>query len=154
MRREGIPVHTYILGKGPQKNELQNLIREHKVEESFSLLGYDTNPYKYVAKADLLVCSSWREGFSTSATESLIVGTPVCTVEVSGMKEMLGNHNEYGIVTDNSEDALYRGIRSLLDDPSLLAHYKRKAQIRGKYFNTKQTVAAVEEMFEGMLGKE
>ena len=47
--------------------------------------------------------------FSTAATEALIVGTPVCTVEVSGMKEMLGENDEYGIVTENSEEALYEG---------------------------------------------
>lgn len=146
MRREGIPVHTYILGKGPQKDELQNLIREHKVEESFSLLGYDTNPYKYVAKADLLVCSSWREGFSTSATEALIVGTPVCTVEVSGMKEMLGDNNEYGLVVENTEEALYQGIKRFFVEPGLLEYYKRKAKIRGKDFSKEKTVQAVEKM--------
>lgn len=151
---EGYPVHLYLLGKGPLEEQFRRFIRENDLSDNITLLGYQINPYKYVVKMDIFLCSSYREGFSTAATEALILGVPVCTVEVSGMKEMLGNHNEYGIVTDNNEDALYRGIRSLLDDPSLLAHYKRKAQIRGKYFNTKQTVAAVEEMFEGMLGKE
>ena len=77
---------------------------------------------------------------------ALIVGTPVCTVEVSGMKEMLGKHNEFGIVTDNNEDALYEGIKSLLDDPGLLAHYKKQAALRGNDFSTEYTVKAVEDM--------
>ena len=42
----------------------------------------------------------------------------------------------------------------MLDNPDLLAHYRKKAEMRGKCFNTKQTVKAVEEMFEGILGKE
>ena len=100
----------------------------------------------YVSKCDLLVCSSYSEGFSTAATEALIVGTPVCTVEVSGMKEMLGNNDEYGIVTENDEEALYRGIKRLLDDPELLRHYRRQAAIRGKAFSTAETVKAVEDM--------
>ena len=74
------------------------------MESTVTLLGYQTNPYKYVAGCDLFVCSSYAEGFSTAATEALIVGTTVCTVEVSGMKEMLGENNEYGIVTENSEE--------------------------------------------------
>jgi len=74
------------------------------------------------------------------------VGTPVCTVEVSGMKEMLGENNEWGIVTDNNEDALYMGIKKLLDDRSLLAHYAAQAKVRGNQFRTKSTVAAVEKM--------
>lgn len=91
-----------------------------------TLLGYQTNPYKYVSKCDLFVCASFAEGFSTAATEALIVGTPVCTVEVSGMKEMLGEHNEWGVVTENSEEALYQGIKDLLDHPDKLAYYKEK----------------------------
>ena len=98
--------HLYILGTGPLEESLKKYISENDLEETISLLGYDTNPYKYVSKCDLFVCSSHTEGFSTAATEALIVGTPVCTVEVSGMKEMLGENNEYGIVTENNEDAL------------------------------------------------
>ena len=111
-----------------------------------TFLGYQTNPYKYVSKCDLFVCASHSEGFSTAATEALIVGTPVCTVEVSGMKEMLGENNEWGVVTENSEEALYQGIKRLLDNPAELAHYKEKAAERGKNFSTEETVKAVEKM--------
>ncbi len=154
LRKEGIPVHTYILGKGPQKDELEKLIKEYGISDTFTLLGYDTNPYKYVAKADLFICSSWREGFSTAATESLIVGTPVCTVEVSGMKEMLGSHNEYGLVVDNSDDALYEAIKRVYQNPLLLEHYRQQAEIRGHVFSAEKTVKETEKMFiELMEGK-
>lgn len=145
---DGYPIHTYILGEGSNifKTEINNLIHEFNINESFSLLGYHTNPYKFLANSDLFVCSSYAEGFSTAATEALIVGTPVCTVEVAGMREMLGENNEYGIVTENSEEALYEGIKSLLDNPDLLKHYKEKAIERGKFFSTEKTVKAVEDM--------
>ena len=138
--------HLYFLGVGPMEAELQDYVRENQLEDRVTFLGYQTNPYKYVAKCDLFVCASFAEGFSTAATESLIVGTPVCTVEVSGMKEMLGEHNEWGIVTENSEDALYAGIKDLLDHPEKLAHYKEKAAQRGRCFSTEETVRAVEQM--------
>lgn len=147
---EGYPVHLYILGFGPQQQELEEFVRQNELEASVTLLGYQTNPYRYVAKCDLFLCASFAEGFSTAATEALIVGTPVCTVEVSGMREMLGTHDEWGIVTENDETALYQGIRRLLDDPDLLVHYKQKAAERGKTFSTENTVKAVEEMLEGL----
>ena len=145
---DGYPVHTYILGEGPEnyKSELNKLVIDNNVSDSFTFLGYLTNPYKYIKNADLFICSSHSEGFSTAATEALIVGTPVCTVEVSGMKEMLGENNEYGIVTENNEEALYEGIKSVLDNPDLLKHYKEKAIERGKFFSTEKTVKAVEDM--------
>ena len=113
--------------------------------DTVTFLGYQTNPYKYVSRCDLFVCASHAEGFSTAATEALILGTPVCTVEVSGMREMLGD-NEYGLITENDEESLYQGIKTLLDDPKLLAHYRAQAALRGKKFSTVETVKAVEQM--------
>lgn len=144
LRKDGFPVHLYALGVGADQAEIEAYLRENGLLDYYDFLGYQTNPYKYVAKCDLFVCASWAEGFSTAATEALIVGTPVCTVEVSGMKEMLGAHNEWGIITKNDDDALYQGIKRLIIDPALLAHYQEKAKERGKTFSTDNTVRAVE----------
>ena len=152
LRDEKYPVHLYILGIGPLQQEMEHYIQANNLQEVVTLLGYQTNPYKYVAKCDLFVCASFAEGFSTAATEALIVGTPVCTVEVSGMKEMLGEHNEWGIVTENSEEALYQGIKDLLDYPDKLTHYKKKSIERGNTFSTAETVQAVERMLEEVHG--
>ena len=141
---EGYNTHLCILGEGIQKAELEKLVADCGVVDSVAFLGYQTNPYKYVAKCDLFVCASHSEGFSTAATEALIVCTPVVTTLVSGMKEMLGENDEWGIVTENDEEALYQGIKRVLDDPKLLAHYKEKAAQRGKTFSTENTVCAVE----------
>ena len=148
LRKEGYPVHTYFLGQGPDMDKLQKQAADLGERGTVSFLGYDTNPYKYVVRSDLFVCCSLSEGFSTAVTEALIVGTPVCTVEVSGMKEMLGENNEWGVVTENSEEALYQGIKELLDHPAMLAQYKEKAAEREKIFNTESTVKAVEDMLQ------
>ncbi len=146
LKKVGVSAHLYILGIGPLQKWIEAYIRENNLTNTITLLGYQTNPYRYLRQCDLFVCASRIEGFSTAATEALIVGTPVCTVEVSGMKEMLGENNEYGIVTENNEDALYEGIKRLLDDPALLKHYAEQAAIRGKNFRTEETVRAVETM--------
>ena len=146
LRSDGYPIHTYILGEGEERESLMKYITENGIADSVMLMGYQTNPYQFVRNCHLYVCTSHAEGFSTAATEALIVGTPVCTVEVSGMKEMLGAHNEWGIVTSNDEDALYEGIRRLLDTPGLLDHYRKQALIRSETFKTENTVRAVEDM--------
>lgn len=146
LRETGLNTHLYILGKGPDREALEALAAQLGVTDTVTFLGYQINPYKYVAKCDLFVCASHAEGFSTAATEALIVGTPVCTVEVSGMKEMLGSHNEYGVVTENTDEALYDGLYDLLTNPGKLNHYKAQAALRGKSFRTEETVRAVEDM--------
>lgn len=143
---ENYPVHLYILGIGPMQEEIEANIQKDNMNKYVTLLGYDTNPYKYVAKSDLFVCASFAEGFSTAATEALILGTPVVTVEVSGMKEMLGENNEYGIVTENSEEALYEGIKKMLSTAGMIQDYAKRAEERGSYFSTDNTVKSVQDM--------
>lgn len=150
LRETGCRSHVYILGEGEDRAKLVSFLAHHGLETSFTFLGFRENPYPYIANADLFVCSSRREGFSTAATEALILGTPVCTTEVSGMREMLGD-SEFGLITENSEDALYQGIKRLLDDSALLQHYREKARERGEYFNTQNTVKAVEAMLMDIL---
>lgn len=148
LRMEKIPVHIYILGTGPDQKKIEEYLIANKLESYFTFLGYKTNPYKYMEKCDLFVCSSLSEGFSTAATEALIVGIPVCSVNVSGMKEMLGANNEWGVVTENDNEALYNGIRRMLSNNDLLKHYRNKAVERGNAFLKENTVRAVERMLE------
>lgn len=143
---DGIKQNVIVLGVGYEEKNLKDLISQLNVKDTFLLLGYNENPYKYIKNSGLFVCASIAEGFSTAATEALILGTPVCTVDVSGMKEMLGENNEYGIVTENNEDALYEGIKKMLTTPGMLEDYAAKALERGKEFSTEKTAKAVEEM--------
>lgn len=147
---EGIKNHIYIFGIGEDKEKLQSYLTENNLQGTFTFMGYNTNPYKYVKNCDLYVCSSHSEGFSTSVTESLIVGTPVVTTLCSGMQEMLGENNEYGIVTENDEGALYRGIKRILTEEGLLVHYKKQAKERGKFFDTECTTKNVENMINNL----
>ena len=144
LKEEGYPIHFYVLGEGPERSNLEEYIHQNGLEHNVTLLGYQLNPYKYIARCDLFVCASFAEGFSTAATESLIIGIPVCTVEVSGMKEMLGSNNEYGLVVENTDEALYQGIKCFFTEPGLLEHYRKLAEIRGKEFSTEKTVQEVE----------
>lgn len=145
---EGIKQRVYVLGIGPEKQNLEKAIAENNLQDTFILVGYETNPYKYLRDCDLFVCASTAEGFSTAVTESLLVGTPVVTTLCSGMEEQLGYNNEYGIVTDNNENALYEGIKKIITEKGLLEHYTKQAEERGRKFDKAITVKAVEDMFE------
>lgn len=145
MTRDGLDVHLYFLGCGPLEDTMRRFIEKNGLCDRVTLLGYRTNPYKYVARCDLFVCASLREGFSTAAVEALIVGTPVCTVEVSGMCEMLAD-GEYGMIVENDDDSLERALRLLVSDKALLEHYRARAVRRGDDFSTESTVCAVERM--------
>ncbi len=147
---EGINNKLYILGEGPDKENLVELIEQLGINESCFLLGFRDNPYKYIKAADLFVCSSHKEGFSTAVTEALILGVPVVSTDVSGAYELLGKNNEYGIVTENSEDGIYFGIKEMLSKNSL-SEYKELAQFRGESFKSEITLKENEKLFDELM---
>ncbi|OUN79907.1 glycosyl transferase [Flavonifractor sp. An52] len=147
---EGYLHKIILIGVGSKSKKLEECAKVYGVSKSFQLIGFRDNPYKYVAKSDLYVCSSRREGFSTAVTEALVLGTPVVSTECSGAKELLGDNDEYGLVVENSTEGIYWGLKRMLQEPGLLDHYTRQAQIRGTYFSREKTVAAVENMLENI----
>lgn len=126
LQKSGRNVHLYLLGKGELEASYINQIEGLGINDKVTLLGYQSNPFKYVRCADLFVCSSLYEGFSTAVTESLVVGTPVVATMCSGMEELLGANNEYGIITENNTDELYKAVEQIVSDKDLYQHYKMK----------------------------
>lgn len=149
LRRENLfNVTLLLLGSGELERQLKLKAKQLKIDDVVTFLGYKENPYKYIKNADLFVCSSLHEGFSTAVTESLIVGTPVITTQCSGMKELLGE-NEYGLIVENNEEALYRGIERLLENNAkMMKYYRKKAEERGEKFDCSETVLEVEKFLD------
>ncbi len=131
---EGVDHDLWIIGEGEERPMLENYIHENHLEESAKLLGFRENPYCLMNAADLLVCSSVYEGFSTFVTEGLILGKPIVTTDVSGMRELLGD-SEYGLVTANDDEAFYEGVRRMLTEQGLMQAYAKRAKQRGKDFS-------------------
>lgn len=135
--------HFYLLGEGLQREEIEKAIDNRGLKDHVTLLGYDSNPYKYVAKMDYFVCSSYKEGYSTAVTESVLVGTPVVTTDCAGMKEILGD--DAGIIVDNDDKALKEALLTILSSPSLTADMREKTIARSEMFSTLKTLNEFED---------
>lgn len=140
---DGYNTHVYILGVGEKQSEIEKYLIEERIQDSWSFLGFKKNPYVWIKNSDLFVCSSRSEGLSTAVTEALLVGTPVITTNVSGMSELLEN-GKSGMIVDNDEISLYKGIKKLLDDSSLLFKYKKESERRGEDFIKQKIIMNVE----------
>ena len=116
------------------------------MENIVSLPGFTPNPYSIIKGHDLFVCSSRAEGYSTAVTEALILGLPVITTDCSGMRELLGENNEYGVVVQNDEESLYNGIKKFLENKSYLEFYTTKAIERGKKFSLTSLMNEIEDI--------
>lgn len=111
--------------------------------DSVKLLGFKKNPYKYMNKSDLFVCSSRTEGFSTVVTEALIIGLPVVSTKCTGTNELL-NNGECGLITDNNIESLYMGVKEMLQNKKEYEKYRVKSLERGKEFSLKRRINEIE----------
>lgn len=142
---EGLKHNLWIIGGGAEYDALKGYVDENALQDSVILFGKDNNPYKYMSKSDAFVCSSYSEGFSTVCVEAAMLGKPVVTTEVGGAKEFV-EENGIGIMTKNTDEALYLGMKEFLTCPDKLKEYSNNILniVDLKYKDRKE---AVEQLF-------
>lgn len=111
-----------IVGEGTERQTLERIISENQIT-SVILAGYQSNPYPYYKNADLYICSSYYEGYSTTCFESISLNLPVLTTNCAGMKEILDN-GHFGLIVDNTTEALEKGLKYILENPEQLRIYR------------------------------
>lgn len=90
--KRGVKENLYILGDGPERNNLQAHINQLGLQSRCFLLGEIKNPYPYMKNASLFLHTSEREGLPTVLLESLILGVPVVAIDCpTGPREILNN---------------------------------------------------------------
>lgn len=151
LHNDGYDFDLWIVGDGQQRSMIEEFIRDKQMDSYVKLHGFQQNPYPFMKEADLLVCSSNFEGFSTFVSEGMIIGKPIITTDCSGMHELLGD-SEYGMITENDDEAFYQGLKNMLSlNAEQLQRYSEKSAERGKMFQTENLVKNTESVFESIV---
>ena len=140
-------VELLILGDGEEKEALEQQILDENLSGKVFLVGFVHNPYPFIVSSDVYVCSSYAEGYNTAVTEALVLGRAVVSTEVSGIREQLGEDGEYGIITENSEDGIFQGLKRMIENGNI-EHYQQKAMIRGREFNLETQMQKIYNVIE------
>lgn len=123
-------LELWILGEGEERAALESMIKELEIT-SVRLLGFQENPYSFVRKADLFVCSSFSEGYSTAVTEAVALGVPVITTDCAGMDEILDRGGR-GFIVENSEESLLNGLVRVFENREQYDDLREKIQAKSK----------------------
>jgi len=123
------PCRLMILGRGSEHGKLQALAEELGVAEDFALPGFVSQPYAYMAHADLFAFTSRWEGLGFVIIEALAVGTPVVSTDCpSGPREVLADGRYGALVPVRDSAALAEAMQRALDAPLPAGELKQAAR--------------------------
>ncbi|PEY33359.1 glycosyl transferase [Bacillus cereus] len=108
----------YVVGYGGDETMIKNLIRDLKLENSFVLLGKQTNPYPYIKEADLYVQPSRYEGKAVTVGEAQILAKPVLITNYTTANSQVKNGVD-GYITELSVEGIVDGIEKLYRDATI-----------------------------------
>lgn len=115
LKKDGYKVRWYCIGEGNSRKNYEKLIVDNNLEDSFILLGADTNPYPYLEQCDLYVQPSRYEGYCITLIEAKQFYKPIVTTNVNGAKEQIEN-GKTGVIVNIDEIEIYNGIKKLIDN--------------------------------------
>lgn len=115
------PLKLLIVGKGTQKESLEEMVRELGIEKDTIFTGYvdHNNVQDYHNMLDIYVAMSLLESFGVAVLEASACGKPVIVSNVGGLPEVVENGKTGFIVEKGNSKALAEALSKLICEPDL-----------------------------------
>lgn len=118
LKSDGYQVRWYAIGKGREEKNLRKMKAVCNVEKDFVFMGQQGNPYRMLLDCDIYVQPSNYEGYCIALAEARVLCRPVVACNFAGASEQI-RQGVTGIITEMKPEALYEGVKSLLNDDDL-----------------------------------
>jgi glycosyltransferase involved in cell wall biosynthesis len=114
-------IRVILVGDGPDRQEIENVVRELGLVDIVHILGFVDSPAGVIFRdaTDIAVSPSRVEGFGLTVIEAGAAGLPVVATATTGMSEIITNERTGLIVPIEDQDRLYAALLRLVDDASL-----------------------------------
>lgn len=123
-----------LIGSGTLFDEIQNEIREKKLEKIF-LLGYQKDPGKIYAESQILVLTSREEGFGLILAEGLFCDLPLVSFDTDcGPADIIDDGKNGFLIPCYDEELFGRKLLQLMNDDHLREQFSLYAQEKRKQF--------------------
>ena len=110
-------VNLMIIGNGTQEGFLKTYSTRLGIENNISFLGFQQDPYTYIAHSDVIVLPSMFEAFGLVYIEALALQVPVVGFDAPACNEIITNNETGLLVPMYDSNALAEKIIYLLNNP-------------------------------------
>lgn len=149
LKSKGIDKKLYIVGDGPSKEEIKNMIKEYDLIEEVKLLGRFKNPYIWLNNADFFIHSSKYEGFGLVLIEAAILDKLVISSNCPvGPTEILENGKSGILFNVGESEELAEKIEKVLNDKNLRNRYILSMKERREDFKKENVLKEYEKLID------
>ena len=113
----------YVIGDGPEKEKLENMVKEYNVSNTFHLLGKKENPYPYIKNSDYFCLLSNFEGYGMVLEEAKILGKSIIITNTAAREAV--EKYENSLIIENNEEKIYEELKKIIENNN-----KNKENIR------------------------
>lgn len=137
-----------IIGDGPCKTDLMELVRQLGVDGKVRFLGERTDIASLLRAVDVFVLGSLAEGLSNTALEAMATGLPLVVTDVGGNSELVVQGETGWLVEKGNPEDMATAMDRYLADPSMiLAHGKASRNRAVNHYSLGTMVATYEAMY-------
>ena len=146
--RKETPARLCILGQGELEEALRKLIAERGLGESVSLGGFQSNPWKYIARADVFLLTSRYEGFGNVLIEAMACGVPVVATTSPGTRDIVRHGRDGLLVETHTAPAIVGALLSILQSRERRDAMAIEARASANRFATREVIARYDSVME------
>lgn len=115
LKKSNYKFRWYLIGYGPDRKQIEELIKHYDLTNEVILLGSKANPYPYMKNCDIYVQTSRKEGFGLTVIEAKILKKPIVCTRFTSAKEIINDGVDGSIVGIN-ENSIFKGIKRYIED--------------------------------------
>ena len=145
--RKEIPCRLLFVGDGPDRINIERIVRESCEREDVLFLGHLNSTSEVLNISDLFILPSETESFGLVALEALASSVPVITTNTGGLPEVV-DHNVNGFLSEVGDvDDMAKNALSLLKDETKLQKFKKNARQKALKFDIQNVLPIYEKLY-------
>jgi glycosyltransferase involved in cell wall biosynthesis len=154
VRRAVPPVQALLVGEGPLRGPVEELIRQLGLGDAVHLTGFRTDTESLIAASDVTCLSSVQEGTPGVLIDALSLGRPVAATSGGGTPEVVEDGVTGLLAPVGDSERLGAAIARLLTDRSLASRLAAAGRVSAARFSIEQTIERTVEVYERLLDGE
>jgi glycosyltransferase involved in cell wall biosynthesis len=139
-----------VLGEGPLRGALEAHAASLGIARDVAFLGFAKNPFKYMARASVVMQASRAEGLPGVLIQAMACGAPVVATDCDhGPREVISHREDGFLVPVGDAAALADHALQLLVDPALRERIVARARQTARRFSTTSSLRRYEAAITG-----